>query len=357
MNDRPVRFALLGCGRVTQHYIYLLTDKDPVAGCQIVGCCDLDSTKAAATGKAFGCDVFQDALQMINETKPDIVVILTPSGDHFEHAKLVLEQGCSVLVEKPITLIPEQAYELTKMATDKGLSYSGIFQNRYNPAIQKTKDAMSKGRFGKIVTASIRLRWCRYQDYYEDEWHGTWAQDGGVINQQAIHHVDALNLICGPVEAVTATMGNRANQLEAEDTLCAVLRFQNGAMGTIEATTAARPEDIEASLSIVGEKGMVQVGGLALNKIDEWRFIEELPEDSHVKERYSNEVPTGYGLSHSPLLRDVIESFNAKDRPMPIDGHEAVKAVEVVHAIYSSIEQGGWTLLADGPRSNRLGIR
>lgn len=355
MTKPPIRFALMGCGRVARHYAFLHTDHGSFTGLQVVGCCDPDVSKANTIAAAFGCEAYSDATEMISERRPDVVVVLTPSGDHYAHAKVVLEQGCSVLSEKPITLIPEQAHELIDLARARGLSYAGVFQNRYNPAVRKIKEAMDQGRFGAVVTAAIRLRWCRYQEYYEDGWHGTWAQDGGVINQQALHHVDALNWICGPIEAVSASMANRANDLEAEDTLAAVLRFENGALGTIEATTAARPEDFEASLSVVGETGMAQIGGLALNEVDVWRFIEPQPGDASVKETYSQSVPTVYGFGHLALFRDVVESLDAGDKPMPVAGPDAVKAVEVVHALYASIEQGNWVFLADAPRSARLG--
>ncbi len=355
MTKPPFRFALMGCGRVAKHYAFLHTDHGSFDGLQIVGCCDPDSSKSDEIAEAFGCEAYADVSEMISGQNPDVVVILTPSGDHYAHAKAVLELGCSVLSEKPITLIPEQAHELIDLAQAKGLSYAGVFQNRYNPAVGKLKEAMDQGRFGAVVTAAIRLRWCRYQDYYEDGWHGTWAQDGGVINQQAIHHVDALNWICGPIEAVSATMANRASDLEAEDTMAAVLRFENGALGTIEATTAARPEDFEASLSIVGETGMAQIGGLALNEVDVWQFIEPEPGDDTVKEDYSQAVPNGYGLGHLPMFRDVVESLAKGDKPMPVAGADAVKALEVVHALYASIEASGWVSLADAPRSQRLG--
>ena len=349
------RFSMIGCGRVAQHYDLLLNNLAPVEKVTIAGCCDLEIKRADAMAKAFGCRAYQDAVEMLAVERPDVALILTPSGSHFEVAKSALNTGISVLVEKPVTLIPEQAYELSRIAQSKGLFCASIFQNRYNPAVRKLKDAMDKGRFGKIITASIRLRWCRYQDYYEDGWHGTWAQDGGVINQQAIHHVDALNWICGPVDSVTAAMANRVNDLEAEDTMTATLRLSDGALGTIEVTTAARPEDFEASLSIVGDKGMAQIGGIALNKIENWTFIDSEEGDPSVVVDFSEDVPSGYGLSHSRLLRDFVDKIDADDTPNPIPCEDAVRAVELVHALYASIETGGWVNLGKAPRSSRLG--
>lgn len=348
--------AFIGCGRVAQHYVKILTQLDPVPGLKVVGCCDLVRSKAEEIAAPFGAAVFTDAAEMLAAVRPDMVAVLTFSGLHHQHARMALEVGCHVLVEKPIAMIPEHAYELIDLAAKRGLFYGVAFQNRYNPAIRKLREVVDSGRLGQITTATIRLRWCREQGYYEDGWHGTWAQDGGVINQQAIHHVDALNWICGPVERVCTATANRLNKLEAEDTLVAAVQFSTGALGTIEATTAARPEDFEASLSVVGEKGIVQLGGIALNRIDIWRFVDPQPGDDDVPRLHSQEVPTGYGLSHGPLLKDWMQRLEQGADEPPIPGAQAVKAVELVHALYASLETGGWQRLADAPRSRRLGI-
>jgi predicted dehydrogenase len=233
--------------------------------------------------------------------------------------------------------------------------YGTAFQNRLNPAIIALEKALRQNRFGKIITATIRLRWCRYQGYYEDGWHGTWSQDGGVINQQAIHHVDALNWLLGPIESINATITNRLNDLEAEDTLVAIMKFENGALGTIEATTAARPEDFEASLSVVGEEGMVLIGGIALNKIETWKFVEYVSEDEFIPSQYSQEVETGYGISHGPLLQNIIDTLQSGEVNSLVPAEDAIDTARVVHALYRSDEEQCWVKLADNPVSNRLG--
>ena len=233
--------------------------------------------------------------------------------------------------------------------------YGTAFQYRLNPAITALKKALKESRFGKIITATIRLRWCRYQDYYEDGWHGTWAQDGGVINQQAIHHVDTINWLLGPIESINATITNRLNDLEAEDTIVAIMKFENGALGTIEATTAARPEDFEASLSVVGEKGMVLVGGIALNKIVTWEFVEAISADKSIPAQYSQEVENGYGISHGPLLQGVIDTLQKGKIDTITPPEDAIYTTKVVHALYKSDEERCWIELADNPVSNRLG--
>lgn len=344
----------IGCGRVAQHYKRIL-DSGVVSGWEWVGFCDVRLERASEFAAHFKAQAFADYETMLDECQPDLVLVLTPSGMHYAHTRIALERGLHVLVEKPVTMLPAQARELDALAQAKGLMYGVAFQNRLNPAIRCLQQAMTQGRFGKIITATIRLRWCRYQDYYEDGWHGTWAQDGGVINQQAIHHVDALNWLLGPIESVCAAMGNRLNNLEAEDTMVATVRFKSGALGTIEATTAARPEDFEASLSVVGEKGLALIGGIALNKVETWRFVEPLPEDAQIPQQYSQEVPNGYGLSHGPLLQHVIDALKAGRIDSPVSAQQGIPTAELVHALYRSEEIGGWVSLADHPVSERLG--
>ena len=354
MKTNPIRIAVIGCGRVAQHYRRVL-DSGVVSGWKMVGFCDVLEDRLADFARHFDGRAFTRHEEMLDQCRPDLVLVLTPSGLHYEQTRMVLEHGLNVLVEKPITMRPSEARELSALAREKGVMYGVAFQNRLNPAIRCLQRAVTANRFGKIVTATIRLRWCRQQGYYEDGWHGTWAQDGGVINQQAIHHVDALNWLLGPVDSVCAATANRLNRLEAEDTMVAAVRFASGALGTIEATTAARPEDFEASLSVVGEKGLALIGGIALNKVETWRFVDPVPEDAEAPHQYSQEVPNGYGLSHGPLLQQIIESLRMGSTVAPIGADEAIRTTELVHALYRSSEVGGWVALADNPESEYLG--
>jgi len=349
-----IRIAIIGCGRVAQHYKKIF-DSGVVSNWKVVGCCDVIKIRAKDFAQHFNSRSYENFESMLKNEAPDLVLILTPSGLHYEHTKKAFELSCNVLCEKPIAMKPYEAQELKEIARKKDLMYATAFQNRLNPAIQALEKAIRDNRFGKIITATIRLRWCRYQDYYEDGWHGTWNQDGGVINQQAIHHVDAINWLLGPIESVNATTTNRLNNLEAEDTLVALMKFQNGALGTIEATTAARPEDFEASLSVVGEKGMVLVGGIALNKIETWKFIESIPDDNLIPHNSSQDVETGYGLSHGPLIQNVINELQNNSTEALVSPDDAIRTARVIHALYKSDETQGWVQLNDNPISNRLG--
>ena len=356
MSKKLIKIALLGAGRVAQHYRSIF-DSGVVSGFDIVGVCDIDTKAANKLAAHWGCESFSSIDQMLETTEPNLVLVLTPSGSHYQHAYQVLQAGIHVLVEKPATMIAAESYELIDLAKRRNLMLGVAFQNRLNPAIQCLSRAVKSGRFGKITTATIRLRWCRFQDYYDDGWHGTWENDGGVINQQAIHHVDALNWLLGPVESVCATIENRMNDLEAEDTMVAILRFKNGALGTIEATTAARPRDFEASLSIIGEKGAAVIGGIGLNHIETWEFIEPEPDDIDAHLIHSRDIPNGYGLSHGPLLQQLINSLQSGNTCAPISVEESVVTNSLIHALYHSVETGGWVNIDDNPVSIKLGKR
>ena len=349
-----VKVALFGAGKVSQHYKNIFS-KIPDNLYDIVGICDVDLNAARLLAADLNCKFFNDIKLLIDEKNPDLIIILTPSGLHFEHAKIALENGCHVIVEKPISNLPDEAYALKVIANKNKKMIVVAFQNRLNPAIQFLKKAIDNKRFGKIITSTIRLRWCRYQEYYNDGWHGTWAMDGGVINQQAIHHIDVINWLMGPITELCSIAGNRLNKLEAEDTLVSILKFGNGAFGTIEATTAARPIDYEASLSVVGEKGYAVIGGVALNRIEKWNFVEPISEDLDASHKYSVDVPSGYGLSHEILITKTLETIMKKEFSSPIDLDSCISTCELIHGLYSSNENRQWVKLIDKPISKFLG--
>ena len=350
-----IKIGILGAGRVVANR-YVEVFRDEIKGAEVTVVCDIVKDRADKVAKQLKAKSVYEKNIMFKNNDIDTILVATESGNHYLDSRLALEAGKNVIVEKPPALIPDEILENEKLANQNKLMYAVMFQNRLNPAMCILKKHYDKGRFGKLVLATIRLRWCRYQDYYEDGWHGTWKMDGGVINQQAIHHIDALEWVCGPVSEVVAAQSNILNQLEAEDTTVATLKFANGGLGVLEATTAARPEDFEASLSIVGEKGMAVIGGIALNKIDTWQFVETEPEDETIPYKFSRNVPTGYGLSHGPLLQKIIDRLNQGNIEPPISGTDAWNAVRLVHAFYRSAESGGWVKTNDNLLSKRLGI-
>ena len=156
---------------------------------------------------------------------------MTSSGSHFEIAKFLLKKKINVLCEKPLTMTPEKTLFLDKLSKKNHVMCGVVFQNRFNKSIQFLKELVEKKKFGKIVSVSIKLLW--YQNYYNDEWHGKWKDDGGVINQQAIHHVDVMRWLFGPIKSVCAVSSNRLNKLQAEDTMHVLVKFLSGFNGTI----------------------------------------------------------------------------------------------------------------------------
>ncbi len=349
-----IRIGVLGAGRVVQNrYVEVFRDELEEAVVTVV--CDRVPERAAKVAAEVGAEAVYEKERLLASRDVDVVLIATESGKHYDHARAVLEADKHVIVEKPPALIPSQIAANERLAQEKDLMYAVVFQNRLNPAMRILKSQYEAGRFGKLVLATVRLRWCRYQDYYEDGWHGTWGMDGGVISQQAIHHLDALQWICGRISDVHAMQANALNHLEAEDTTVATVKFENGALGVIEATTAARPEDFEASISVVGENGLAVIGGIALNRIETWQFVTERPEDKEVPKKHSQDVPTGYGLSHGPLLQEIIDRIKVGRIDPPVGGSETIPTVQLVHALYRSAETDGCVRMADEPLSERLG--
>lgn len=345
--------AFIGCGRVATHIAQFFEKGIP--GTNVLFVCDPIKEKADALANRLGATAVYDMHEVLAHPDVHVVLILTESGKHGAHARAALEAGKHVIVEKPIGLHINEVVENEALAAKKHLLYAAVKQNRYNPAITQLKQTYDSGRFGKLVLASIRLIWCRTQSYYEDGWHGTWEMDGGVISQQAIHHIDALRWICGPITEVVSAQSNALNKLEAEDTTVALVRFQNGALGTIEVTTAARPEDKEASICLVGEKGTAEVAGIALNNITSWHFIDEKPSDKTVMAEFSRDVPNGYGLSHEFLLQDIFDRLNNGNIQPPITATDALASVRLVHALYKSTEEHRWMSVDDLAISKRLG--
>ena len=353
---KKINIALIGCGRVAEHYKYVF-NKIKNKNYVIVAVVDTNSEKAELFGKHFKCKYYTNFKKMIKDLRPDLNIILTPSGSHYSHSKISLELKCHTITEKPISMTPKQAKKLNEISKKNKLMFGCVFQNRFNPAIKFLEKILKKNLFGKILTSSVRLRWCRYQDYYEDEWHGSWLNDGGVINQQSIHHLDIVNWLIGPIKEVSCYNTNILNKLEAEDTSVCILNFENGSLGTFEATTSARPRDQEASLSILFEKGLIEIGGIGLNKINKLESHDRKFNISKIKKENSQKIKTGYGLGHIPFFESVINSLSKSSIIPPIDVQDCISTTELVHSIYYSYENRKSCKISSNKISKKLGRR
>ncbi len=352
---KKVNIGIVGCGRVFLHYEKILKKINPRLF-RIVGLCDTNKNALLNAKKKINTNIYYNVNDLIKFEKLDLVFILTPSGNHYYSAKKLLKNKINVLVEKPISMTPHQGKEIISIAKKNKCILHVAFQNRYNKAVSFAHNLIKNNKLGKILTVSTRLIWCRLQDYYEDEWHGTWLNDGGVINQQAIHHLDATTYLVGGVKSLVSYGSNLSNKLQAEDTMTCLLVFSSGALGTIQATTSARPIDFEASILINGEKGFLEIGGIALNKIKEVSIYNRQNKlIKYDKSKFSEKVENGYGNSHKILIEDLIKNVRNKTFDIKIDPKSALETTKLIHGIYNSHENKKWIEMKNKPLSKRLG--
>lgn len=354
LGDLMLRFGLVGCGRIAKRHSDLL-GKGQIEGACLGAVCDVAVDRARATGEAFGVPYFTDLHEMIAKCALDAVSVLTPSGTHAQNVLDLAPYGKHIVVEKPMALTLEDADAMINACTINGVKLFVVKQNRFNVPVVKLREALDDGRFGKLVLGTVRVRWCRTQAYYDqDAWRGTWQQDGGVLANQASHHIDLLEWMMGDIESVFAKGATALARMEAEDTAIATLKFKSGALGLVEATTAVRPKDLEGSISILGETGSVEIGGFAVNQMKIWSFTERQSEDADVHTKYSVNPPNVYGFGHQAYYEHVVDCITRNGR-ISVDGAEGRRSLELITAIYESIETGREIWLPVQPNKCRLG--
>jgi UDP-N-acetyl-2-amino-2-deoxyglucuronate dehydrogenase len=350
-----IRFGLLGCGRIARLHSDLLGG-NRIEGATLSAVCDRKRTRADAIAAGFSVGVHYDIDDFLARKDIDAVAVLTPSGMRAGHVNACAKAGKHVVVEKPMALRLQDADDMIRACDEAGVKLFVVKQNRFNVPVLKAREALEAGRFGKLVLGTVRVRWCRDQAYYDqDSWRGTWAYDGGVLTNQASHYIDMLEWFFGDVVSVHARATTALVRIEAEDTAVATLKFKNGALGIIEATTATRPSDLEGSLSILGEMGVVEIAGLAVNQIRHWHFVDELPSDKDVIEKFSVNPPNVYGFGHQAYYQHVVDCL-VNQRAALVDGLEGRKSLELISALYESIETGQEVVLRFTPRLGRLGV-
>jgi predicted dehydrogenase len=338
MNNK-LNFALIGCGRVSENHLKALTA--PSMPTNLVAIADQDPVKAAEKSAKYKIPHYTDCHEMLRQ-HPEIQVIniAAPTGYHANIVTGLARYGKHIVTEKPMALTLKDCDEMIAACRANNCRLFVIKQNRFNPAVAAARRAYDEGRFGKIVMVTARVRWRRDHAYYTDGWHGTWALDGGVMSQQASHHLDLLQWFLGPVESVQCQAATRLLKMEAEDTAAAILKGANGALGVFEATVAARPENIEGSLSILGEKGTVVIGGVAVNHIHYWKFEDCRPGDETVSSLASEQVTHVYGSGHGPYIQNVVEAI-LHNKPGLVEGDEGRKDIAILTALYESAASNG----------------
>ncbi len=354
---KKFKFGLIGCGRILRKHAEALTGVLREKA-ELAAVCDIKPERAKMGGETYGVPYFTSYEKMLETIDINVVTILTESGNHARHTiDIVKKYGKHIVVEKPMALLLDDADQMIRTCDEMGVKLFVVKQNRYNLPVLKLREALEAGRFGKLVMGTVRVRWSRTQEYYDqDPWRGTWAMDGGVFANQASHHVDLLKWMLGNPVSVFAKAATQLVNIETEDTGIAVITFENGAVGVVEATTAVRPKDLEGSLSILGEKGSVEIGGFAVNEMKVWNFEDKKPGDDTVLKEFRQNPPDAYGFGHIKYLQNVIDTINNKEQAL-VDGLEGRKSLELITAIYESIETGKEVFLRFRPHRCKLGLQ
>ena len=335
-------FALIGCSRISVNHIKAAKIND----LETIAICDLSQERMDAmiaehySNANVRC--YTDYRQMLEDMKPDLIAITTPSGSHAQIAVDCINKGINLIIEKPIALSLADADAIIAAADEKGVKVCACHQNRFNTSVQIIREAVEAGRLGKLMHGAAHIRWNRGPDYYKQApWRGTWEQDGGVLMNQCIHNIDILRWMMGDEIVEVIGMTDRLNHdfIEAEDLGLALVKFANGSYGIIEGTTNIYPKNLEETLYLFGDKGTVKAGGKSLDTIEEWSFADGLDNKAEINHIIQEKTVNSTGIGNVPLYADVIDAIK-NDRPVYIDARAGRRALELVLAIYKSAAEG-----------------
>ena len=337
-----MKYALVGCGRISVNHIVAAQANK----LDIVAVSDVLPEKMDEKKRKFelgeSTRAYTDYREMLEVEKPELVAICTESGKHAAIALDCIDAGCHVIIEKPIALSLVDADEIIRRTKARGVKACTSHQNRFNKSIQKIREAVEQGRFGKMFYGTAHIRWCRDENYYKQApWRGTWEQDGGALMNQCIHNIDLLRWMMGDDVEEVVGMTDQLNHLylECEDLGIALVKFKNGSYGVIEGTTDVYPKNLEETLYLFGEKGTVKAGGTSVNKIEAWQFADELDTEQDIIEEFHENPPNIYGFGHTPLYSDMIEAIQNNREPH-VNAEAGRRALELVLAIYKSAAEG-----------------
>ena len=338
-----MNYALIGCGRIATNHIKAAVNNK----LNIVAVCDVLPEAMEKLLAKHGLENdpsikrYTDYKQMIAENDITLISIATESGSHAEIALHCIDCGIHLIIEKPMAMSIDDAEEIIRRSEEKGVKVSACHQNRFNVAVQEMRRALENGRFGRLSHGSIHVRWNRNENYYtQAPWRGTWAQDGGCLMNQCIHGIDLLRWMMGDEveEVFGVTKQQFHDYLQCEDIGMAVVKFKNGAVGTIEGTTNVYPRNLEETLYLFGESGTVKIGGTSTNNIDVWNFADEGENDQ--KNKGLQEATSNvYGNGHTSLFADVMDAIE-HDRKPYVDAVAGRNALEMILAIYQSAATG-----------------
>ncbi|MCG8324877.1 MAG: Gfo/Idh/MocA family oxidoreductase [Thiotrichales bacterium] len=337
IKDRKIRFALVGCGRISGKHISALEEHKENAG--LIAVCDTEPQSLKETARKTNAQEFSNLNHLLADSDADVIVLCTPSGLHPEQTIRIANDGRHVITEKPMATRLQDGKAMVNACDQNSIHLFVVKQNRLNPTLQLLKKAVTEKRFGRIYMVNVNVFWTRPQDYYDQaKWRGTWEFDGGAFMNQASHYIDLLDWLIGPIESVHAYTSTLERNIEVEDTGVANIKWRSGAMGSLNVTMLTYPKNLEGSITILGEKGSAKVGGVAVNEIEHWEFADERDEDRYARDS-NYKTDSVYGIGHPLYYENVIKVLRGETEPQT-DGREGLRSLETLIAMYTSARDG-----------------
>ena len=334
---RKINFAIVGCGRIAQRHAEHIYNKGI-----LTAVCDIDKVKADTLAEKYNSKAYYDLDSFLeNEKDIDIVAICSPNGLHASHSIKCLKAGFNVVCEKPLAINVADCGKMIQAAEKSNKRLFAIKQNRYNPAVEAVKKIVEEGRMGNINSIQLSCFWNRNADYYHNSWKGTADMDGGTLFTQFSHFIDLLYWIVGDIDTAEAYVSNftHRNIIEFEDTGVIIVKFTNGAIGTINYTVNSYEKNMEGSLTLFGDKGTVKIGGQYLNELEYQNIkdykIENLAEGNKPN-NYGNYV--GSMSNHDKVYDNIIDVIN-NNASITTSAYEGLKTVEIIEKIYKSAKR------------------
>lgn len=337
ITGRKIRLALVGCGRISRNHFEAI--KRHPDECELVAVCDNNARVLEQIAASTGVTPYHTIDDLLQGSNADAVILTTPSGLHSGQAIKVAQAGRHVITEKPMATRWEDGKRMVAACDAAGVRLFVVKQNRHNATLQLLKKAVTDKRFGKIHMVNLNVFWTRPQEYYDSAaWRGTWEYDGGAFMNQASHYVDLLEWLIGPVESLHAYTATLERNIEVEDTGVLSLRWRNGALGSLNVTMLTYPQNLEGSITILGEKGTVRIGGVAVNEVQTWDFAEPTADDADIRTA-SYQTTSVYGFGHAHYYDNVLQVLRGQAEPQT-DGREGLKTLEILIATYLSARDG-----------------
>lgn len=333
IKDRKIKIALVGCGRISKNHLAAIQASEQL---ELDAICDTNASCVESMASSYGAKGYISLTEMLQHSDADLITLCTPSGLHPAQTIQIANAGRHVITEKPMATRWQDGLAMLNACNEAKVRLFVVKQNRFNKPVQLLKKAIMQQRFGRIYLIGINVFWARPQSYYDQApWRGTWEFDGGALSNQASHYVDLLHWLGGPVQSVQAMTGTLGRNIETEDTAVLNIKWRHGALGSMAVTMLSYPKNIEGSIIVIGEKGTVKIGGIALNKIEQWEFADTAEEDKKAVMEANYETASIYGFGHSLYYNNVVNVLQEKG-DVPIDGREGLKTLELLIAAQRS---------------------